>query len=151
MVREETEEMNRLHYYDKDYDFQLKRFLGPFACKMRPIALVYPSVSVYQGYCLGTDFCEILFGFFTNFFFDTFRFWLNSDKNKGHFTRLTTCCTCTVLSLRLRHKHKNCVTLMDIKQLPREKENVVIACKFIARIQRKHHPRNKQGKTCKCC
>jgi len=41
---------------------------------------------------------------------------------------------------------------MGMQHLPREKgNNVVIACKFVARIQRTHQPRNKQGKTCKCC
>lgn len=69
MVPEETEEMNRRHYYDKNNDFYLKQFLSAFACKMRLIALTNPSLSVYQGYCHGTDFCEILCsGFLLNFF-----------------------------------------------------------------------------------
>jgi len=69
MVREETEEMNRRHYYDKGYDFYFNQFLGPLACKISPIALAYPSVIVYQGYSHGTDFCEILcLGFLLKFF-----------------------------------------------------------------------------------
>lgn len=60
MVLEETEGMNRRHFYDKDCDFYLKQFLGSLACKMRLLALEYPAVSVYRGYSHGTDFCEIL-------------------------------------------------------------------------------------------
>lgn len=69
MVLKETDEINRRHYYDKDYDFYLKQFLGAFACKMRLIALANPSLDVYQGYSHRTDFCETLYlGFLLKFF-----------------------------------------------------------------------------------
>jgi len=69
MVLEETGEMDRRHYYDKYYGFYLNPFLGAFAYKMRLIALANPSLSVYQGYSHGTDFCEILcLGFLLKFF-----------------------------------------------------------------------------------